>query len=80
MHTLKVEIYRLEVFNHAEFDKWVEKGEAAAIESSLALYNDVISLGFKVFLLTGRSERHRNITIENLIKVGFQHWDKLILR
>ncbi|KAI5670277.1 hypothetical protein M9H77_10641 [Catharanthus roseus] len=72
--------YGLEVFNHAEFDKWVEKGEAAAIESSLALYNDVISLGFKVFLLTGRSERHRNITIENLIKVGFQHWDKLILR
>jgi predicted secreted acid phosphatase len=70
----------LEVFDHAEFDKWVEKGKAPAIQSSLALYREVMSLGFKVLLLTGRSERHRNITIENLIKVGFQRWDKLILR
>lgn len=72
--------YGLEIFNHAEFDKWVEEGIAPAINSSLDLYRDVISLGFKVFFLTGRSERHRNITIDNLIKVGFQHWDKLILR
>lgn len=70
----------LEIFDHVEFDKWVEKAIAPAIEPSLKLYEQVLSLGFKVFLLTGRAERHRKATVENLINVGFQYWDKLILR
>lgn len=72
--------YGLEVFDSVQFDKWVEKGIAPAIKSSFKLYEEVLSLGFKVILLTGRSERHRNITTYNLIKVGFHDWDKLILR
>ncbi|KAL2541917.1 HAD superfamily [Abeliophyllum distichum] len=72
--------YGLEIFDSIKFDEWVEKGMAPAIESSLKLYEEVLNLGFKVILLTGRSERHRNITMENLIKVGFHDWDKLILR
>ncbi|KAL3524125.1 hypothetical protein ACH5RR_016959 [Cinchona calisaya] len=72
--------YGLEIFDHAKFDQWVEEGVAPAINSSLELYQDVLNLGFKVFLLTGRSERHRNITVDNLVKAGCQHWDKLILR
>ncbi|KAK4358254.1 hypothetical protein RND71_023864 [Anisodus tanguticus] len=72
--------YGLEVFDSVEFDKWVEKGTAPAIESSLKLYQEVLSLGFKVFLLTGRSERHGNVTVENLMNAGFHGWDKLILR
>lgn len=72
--------YGLEVFNNLEFDKWVEKGKAPAIESSLKLYEEVLGLGFKVFLLTGRSEKHRSVTVENLMNAGFQNWDKLILR
>ncbi|KAL2555964.1 HAD superfamily [Forsythia ovata] len=72
--------YGLELFDSVEFDKWVEKGSAPAIQSSLKLYEEVLRLGFKVFLLTGRSERHRSVTIENLIKAGFQDYDKLILR
>lgn len=72
--------YGLEIFDHVEFDKWVEKAIAPAIEPSLKLYEQVLSLGFKVFLLTGRAERHRKATVENLINVGFQYWDKLILR
>lgn len=63
-----------------EFDKWVETGMAPALGSSLKLYQEVLSLGFKVFLLTGRSERHRNVTVENLMNAGFHDWDKLILR
>jgi len=68
------------VFNHLEFDKWVEKGMAPVIESSLRLYEEVLALGFKVFLLTGRSEQHRDITVQNLVNVGFKNWDRLILR
>ncbi|EXC20954.1 Acid phosphatase 1 [Morus notabilis] len=70
----------LEIFDHVEFDKWVEKAIAPAIEPSLKLYEQVLSLGFKVFLLTGRAERHRKVTVENLINTGFRYWDKLILR
>lgn len=73
-------LYRLELFDKVEFDKWVQKGEAPAILPSLELYCDVLSLGFKIFFLTGRNELQRLITTKNLIKVGFHHWDKLILR
>ncbi|KAI3940327.1 hypothetical protein MKW98_024734 [Papaver atlanticum] len=72
--------YGLELFDHNEFDKWVEKGLAPVIESSLKLYQEVQGLGFKVFLLTGRKEEHRGVTVENLQNAGFQKWDKLLLR
>ncbi|XP_057546654.1 acid phosphatase 1 isoform X1 [Amaranthus tricolor] len=71
--------YGLEVFNGVEFDKWVAKAMAPAIESSLRLYEEVLSLGFKVFLLTGRNENLRDATVQNLMNVGFKSWDKLIL-
>ncbi|CAL5322949.1 unnamed protein product [Camellia sinensis] len=72
--------YGLEIFDSVEFDKWVGKAMAPPIESSLKLYEEVLKLGFKVFLLTGRSEIQRGVTVENLINAGFQDWDKLILR
>ena len=75
-----ISICRLELFDHLEFDKWVERGEAPAIPSSLKLYKEVLELGFKVILLTGRSEGHRGVTVDNLNKQGFHDWDKLILR
>lgn len=79
MRTL-VWLCSLEVFDEMEFAKWVEKATAPAIGSSLKLYEVVQSLGFKTFLLTGRSENQRSVTVENLINAGFQNWDKLILR
>ncbi|KAL8126277.1 hypothetical protein AgCh_013530 [Apium graveolens] len=72
--------YGLEVFDSEAFDKWVDNGIAQAIESSLKLYEEVVKFGFKVFLLTGRSEMRRNVTVENLSKIGFHDWDYLILR
>ncbi|XP_073043355.1 acid phosphatase 1-like [Primulina eburnea] len=72
--------YGLEIFDSSKFDQWVEMGTAPAVESSLKIYDVVLSLGIKAFLLTGRSERHRNITVHNLLKAGFQDWNKLILR
>ena len=70
----------MEVFDHEEFNKWVEDAVAPAIEPSLKLYEDVLNLGFKVILLTGRSERHRSVTVDNLINAGFRDWHQLILR
>ncbi|OMO52194.1 Acid phosphatase (Class B) [Corchorus olitorius] len=72
--------YGLEAFDPVQFDKWVSSGIAPAIEPSLKLYEKVLDLGFKVFLLTGRSEEQRSVTIENLTRVGFHSWDKLVLR
>ncbi|XP_062233649.1 acid phosphatase 1-like [Phragmites australis] len=72
--------YGLELFDHHAFDKWVERGEAPAIPSTLKLYNEVRDLGFKTFLLTGRSEAHQVVTVDNLNRQGFHDWDKLILR
>nr|AUS89417.1 vegetative storage protein 2 [Sesuvium portulacastrum] len=72
--------YGLEEFDSVAFDEWVDKAMAPSIEPSLRLYEEVMSLGFKVFLLTGRSEKQRDVTVQNLLNVGFKNWDKLILR
>jgi len=71
---------RLEIFDHEKFNDWVEEGVAPSLQPSLKLYEDVLKLGFKVILLTGRSERHRSVTVDNLINAGFKEWDHLILR
>lgn len=83
IHIVEVFLFfpcRYEVFDHGKFDEWVEKGVAPAIEPSLRLYEDVLKLGFKVILLTGRSESHRSITVDNLINAGFRDWHQLVLR
>lgn len=74
------EIYSLEKFDSVEFSKWVEKATAPALEASLKLYKEVLGLGFKVFLLTGRNEKQKGATVKNLNDAGFKNWDKLILR
>ncbi|KAL9997809.1 putative Acid phosphatase [Helianthus debilis subsp. tardiflorus] len=72
--------YGSELFDNIQFDKWVLEGVAQAIKPSLKLYKEVQRLGFKIFLLTGRTENKREITINNLIMAGFENWDRLILR
>ncbi|KAL4575991.1 hypothetical protein LXL04_012079 [Taraxacum kok-saghyz] len=72
--------FGLEVFDCAQFDRWVLEGVAPVIRPSLKLYKDVIGLGIKIILLTGRSEDKRNVTISNLMDAGYLKWDKLILR
>ncbi|XP_076898600.1 acid phosphatase 1-like [Bidens hawaiensis] len=72
--------YGSEIFDHIQFDNWVLEGMAQAIKPSLELYKEVKKLGFKMFLLTGRAENKRTITINNLTKEGFESWDRLILR
>ncbi|XP_031503279.1 acid phosphatase 1-like [Nymphaea colorata] len=72
--------FGLEVFDGSKFDKWVELGSAPALQASLKFYKEILDLGFKVFLLTGRSEEQRGVTEENLRRSGIERWDRLILR
>ncbi|CAA0838613.1 HAD superfamily- subfamily IIIB acid phosphatase [Striga hermonthica] len=62
------------------FDNWVDLAEAPALSASLRLYKELQSLGFTIFLLTGRSEFQRNATEVNLMNVGYTGWKRLILR
>ncbi|XP_013689088.1 uncharacterized protein LOC106392857 [Brassica napus] len=60
-------MWRLEVFDHTKFDKWVRKVAASAIAPNMKLYEKVQDLGYKFILLTGRRENDTVITIKNLI-------------
>lgn len=71
---------RSEIFDEDSFDEWVDLAEAPALPASLKLYNELKQLGFKIFLLTGRSEFQRNVTGKNLLFSGYSGWEKLILR
>lgn len=51
-----------------------------ALPASLTLYKEIQQLGFKIFLLTGRSEAQRNATETNLKQAGYSSWERLILR
>ncbi|XP_061351855.1 stem 28 kDa glycoprotein-like [Gastrolobium bilobum] len=72
--------YGAEVFNHTAFDEWLELGIAPALPETIKLYNKLLSLGVKIVFLTERSARHEKITAENLKKVGYYTWEKLIVR
>lgn len=69
-----------ESFKPDEFDNWVEKATAPPLQPSLELYKELLDLGFKLVLLTGRSEKQRESTTRNLINAGFYDWDRLVLR
>lgn len=58
----------------------MDLAEAPALPASLSLYKELKQLGFKIFLLTGRSEYQRNVTEKNLLYAGFTDWERLILR
>ena len=53
---------------------------APAIKPTLALYQDAIRHGVKVFFVTGRHQAERKATQKNLINAGYKHWAGLYLR
>eukprot|EP00250_Pteridium_aquilinum_P014102 c21780_g1_i1 orf=518-1267(+) len=67
-------------FNRTSWVEWENLAAAPALDSILSLYNQLIDNGWSVFFLTGRSEMRRNVTEENLQRVGFTGWTGLILR
>ncbi|RDX68281.1 Acid phosphatase 1, partial [Mucuna pruriens] len=72
--------FGFEIFNETAFDHWVHLAAAPALATSLDLYNELLELGFRIFILTGRNELQRNATEANLLFAGFRDWERLILR
>ncbi|MQL88240.1 hypothetical protein Taro_020796 [Colocasia esculenta] len=68
------------LFNETSFDEWVDEAIAPTIPASLKFYQLLQQLGFKLVLLTGRSEHQRNATEKNLLFSGYRDWEMLILR
>ncbi|KAK4359570.1 hypothetical protein RND71_021799 [Anisodus tanguticus] len=68
-------------YDPKEFKEWALKGVCPAIPAVLRLYNKLIEGGFKVFLVTGRSEATLGqTTLDNLHNQGFLAYERLILR
>lgn len=68
------------MFDEDSFNKWVDLAEAPALPASLRLYNELQQLGFKIFLLTGRTESQRKSTDKNLLDAEYTNYESLILR
>ncbi|XP_059459229.1 stem 28 kDa glycoprotein-like [Corylus avellana] len=69
-----------EPYDSTSFNQWVLKGKAPALPESLKLYKKLLSLKVKVVFITGRAEDQRNVTTTNLKHVGYDTWEKLILK
>jgi len=59
---------------------WQERGQAPAIESTRALAQLAQDLGLAVFFITGRHERFRDATAQNLRAAGYDGWRGLVLQ
>lgn len=62
------------------FEEWLAEGLATANPAVLKLYNDLISIGFKIVFISGTSEDQRDVRIANLNKAGYYNWEKLLLK
>ncbi|ONK66801.1 uncharacterized protein A4U43_C06F12120 [Asparagus officinalis] len=69
-----------EEFNETSFDDWAFLAKAPALPASLKLYEELQGLGFKLVILTGRSEEQRAVTEHNLKLAGYHSWERLFLR
>ncbi|KAL4625965.1 hypothetical protein ACB092_05G062100 [Castanea dentata] len=67
-------------YNSTKFAIWEMKGIAPAVPGILDLYRKLQSIGYKIVIISGRSESLRAVTIKNLKNLGFTNWEKLILK
>ncbi|XP_065850375.1 acid phosphatase 1-like [Euphorbia lathyris] len=63
-----------------ETSTYIDLFDLPALPASLKFYNELLEMNFTIVLLTGRAEALRNGTEENLLKVGYTNWERLILR
>jgi predicted secreted acid phosphatase len=62
------------------FNQWILKGSARAIEPARKLFEAAKAKGVAVIFITGRADRHRDITILNLDHAGYEGWTELRTR
>src|ERR1039457_7001536 len=67
-------------YDSKAFNAWVETASAPAILGTLRLVKEAQRLGVSVFFLTGRPEKQRVATEQNLHSQGFDNWQRLIMR
>jgi acid phosphatase len=67
-------------YDSKAFNAWVETASAPAIPGTLRLVREAKRLGVSVFFLTGRPEKQRVATEQNLHSQGFDNWQRLIMR
>ncbi len=63
-----------------DWNDWVDKKQAPAIEGTLRLYNEAVKHGVSVFFITGRPQSQEAATAENLKAAGYHDWAGLALR
>jgi len=63
-----------------DWNDWVDKKQAPAIEGTLRLYNEAKKNGVSVFFITGRPQSQEAATAENLKAAGYRDWAGLALR
>lgn len=70
----------MEPHNTTAFKNWVLDGEAFTLPETLKMYNKLLALGIKIVFLSERPLSLGDVTAKNLKEVGFNTWEKLILR
>nr|ACU19317.1 unknown [Glycine max] len=73
-------LYGGKKLNVTSLEEWMRKGNAPALDHSLNLYNELKSRGVQIIMVTSRKEHFRSATIDNLVKVGYYGWTKIVFR
>ncbi|XP_024022867.1 acid phosphatase 1 isoform X1 [Morus notabilis] len=73
--------YGCDPYDPSGFKAWAMIGGCPAVPGMLGLFNKLVEMGFKIFLVTGRDEETLGQpTIDNLHNQGFQDYERLIMR
>jgi acid phosphatase len=62
------------------WDMWVDSAKAPAVPEVFGLYKYLVNRGFRIVFLTGRKDYQYYATMQNLIKVGYEKFDTLIVK
>ena len=62
------------------WDNWVAKGEVPAILPVQSVYETALRKKIDILIITGRTEKDRAATEDNLHRVGYKNWAKIIYR
>lgn len=71
---------RVQPYNATLFGEWEAKGVCPPLPETLRLYMKLLTLGFRIVFLTGKTEDKRRTVALNLIRAGYITWEKLILK
>ena len=64
----------------SQWDEWVAKEKAPAIDGTLRLSNEALKEGVAVFFITGRRTDQETATVDNLKSAGYHDWTGVALR